>query len=262
MKESIQPSLKVLINYVVYHGLLICSWVNPMEAADPLLEKGLLELFKKYDMLFELTVPWKSHCRINFTSSVYDVFNYSICVFVCAHVLKVAAGTLDASTKIYAVRVDAVHADAYRVLGGLGAETKPGEGESLSSVIYLFSFVLLEFYLNTYTGTWMQVFTLCLPECKTTHVVPLFEHCSKFSAFCFFFFVHIQAMDRRRRKEMKGPQEAKWLPSSRRKRGLLREQSSRTWATSIVQSLRGSVRYGVILQVSSAAPPFFNRSPV
>uniref|UniRef100_A0A4W5RGH3 Condensin complex subunit 2 n=1 Tax=Hucho hucho TaxID=62062 RepID=A0A4W5RGH3_9TELE len=42
---------------------------------------------------------------------------------------KVAAGTLDASTKIYAVRVDAVHADAYRVLGGLGAETKPGEGE-------------------------------------------------------------------------------------------------------------------------------------
>ncbi|KAL4636024.1 condensin complex subunit 2 [Arapaima gigas] len=40
---------------------------------------------------------------------------------------KVAAGTLDASTKIYAVRVDAVHADAYRVLGGLGSETKPGE---------------------------------------------------------------------------------------------------------------------------------------
>ncbi|KAI4819950.1 hypothetical protein KUCAC02_027951 [Chaenocephalus aceratus] len=42
---------------------------------------------------------------------------------------KVAAGTLDASTKIYAVRVDAVHADAYRVLGGLGAETKPGEDQ-------------------------------------------------------------------------------------------------------------------------------------
>lgn len=38
---------------------------------------------------------------------------------------------MDASTKIYAVRVDAVHADAYRVLGGLGAETKPGEGGSL-----------------------------------------------------------------------------------------------------------------------------------
>lgn len=52
--------------------------------------------------------------------------------------LKVAAGTLDASTKIYAVRVDAVHADAYRVLGGLGAETKPGEGESLSNVIFFY----------------------------------------------------------------------------------------------------------------------------
>lgn len=42
-----------------------------------------------------------------------------------------AAGTLDASTKIYAVRVDAVHADAYRVLGGLGSETKPRESEYL-----------------------------------------------------------------------------------------------------------------------------------
>lgn len=52
---------------------------------------------------------------------------------VC-HVVKVAAGTLDASTKIYAVRVDAVHADAYRVLGGLGAETKPGEGENLNPI--------------------------------------------------------------------------------------------------------------------------------
>ncbi|KAJ6652070.1 hypothetical protein lerEdw1_014663, partial [Lerista edwardsae] len=36
---------------------------------------------------------------------------------------KVAAGTLDASAKIYAVRVDAVHADVYRVLGGLGKDS-------------------------------------------------------------------------------------------------------------------------------------------
>nr|XP_031547897.1 condensin complex subunit 2 isoform X2 [Vicugna pacos] len=44
---------------------------------------------------------------------------------------KVAAGTLDASTKIYAVRVDAVHADVYRVLGGLGKEApSPEEAES------------------------------------------------------------------------------------------------------------------------------------
>ncbi|KAL7839262.1 hypothetical protein SRHO_G00259200 [Serrasalmus rhombeus] len=47
---------------------------------------------------------------------------------------KVAAGTLDASTKIYAVRVDAVHADAYRVLGGLGSETKPKEGQEAEEV--------------------------------------------------------------------------------------------------------------------------------
>ncbi|NXP69405.1 CND2 protein, partial [Chloropsis cyanopogon] len=38
---------------------------------------------------------------------------------------QVAAGTLDASTKIYAVRVDSVHADAFRVLGHLGKEAAP-----------------------------------------------------------------------------------------------------------------------------------------
>ncbi|KAJ1091955.1 hypothetical protein NDU88_005069 [Pleurodeles waltl] len=43
---------------------------------------------------------------------------------------KIAAGTLDASAKIYAVRVDAVHADVYRVLGGLGTESQvPGESD-------------------------------------------------------------------------------------------------------------------------------------
>lgn len=47
---------------------------------------------------------------------------------------KVAAGTLDASTKIYAVRVDAVHADVYRVLGGLGKDApSPEEAESLAA---------------------------------------------------------------------------------------------------------------------------------
>ncbi|NXF41006.1 CND2 protein, partial [Nyctibius bracteatus] len=38
---------------------------------------------------------------------------------------KIAAGTLDASAKIYAVRVDAVHADTYKVLGGLGRDSAP-----------------------------------------------------------------------------------------------------------------------------------------
>ncbi|XP_057599690.1 condensin complex subunit 2 isoform X2 [Hippopotamus amphibius kiboko] len=43
---------------------------------------------------------------------------------------KVAAGTLDASTKIYAVRVDVVHADVYKVLGGLGKDApSPEEAE-------------------------------------------------------------------------------------------------------------------------------------
>ncbi|XP_065601206.1 condensin complex subunit 2 isoform X3 [Cyrtonyx montezumae] len=38
---------------------------------------------------------------------------------------KMAAGTIDASVKIYAVRVDAVHADTYKILGGLGKESAP-----------------------------------------------------------------------------------------------------------------------------------------
>ncbi|KAM9313414.1 condensin complex subunit 2 [Gastrophryne carolinensis] len=42
---------------------------------------------------------------------------------------KVAAGTLDASAKIYAVRVDAVHADVYKVLGGLGKESQGEQSE-------------------------------------------------------------------------------------------------------------------------------------
>ncbi|NXC28885.1 CND2 protein, partial [Campylorhamphus procurvoides] len=40
---------------------------------------------------------------------------------------KVAAGTLDASAKIYSVRVDTVHADTYKVLGGLGKDSAPAK---------------------------------------------------------------------------------------------------------------------------------------
>ncbi|KAF1668132.1 Condensin complex subunit 2, partial [Aptenodytes patagonicus] len=38
---------------------------------------------------------------------------------------QIAAGTLDASAKIYAVRVDVIHADTYKVLGGLGKDSTP-----------------------------------------------------------------------------------------------------------------------------------------
>lgn len=34
---------------------------------------------------------------------------------------------MDASAKIYAVRVDVIHADVYRVLGGLGKDSAPAE---------------------------------------------------------------------------------------------------------------------------------------
>lgn len=41
--------------------------------------------------------------------------------------LQVAAGTLDASAKIYAVRVDSVHADTFKVLSHLGKESAPAK---------------------------------------------------------------------------------------------------------------------------------------
>ncbi|NWI54865.1 CND2 protein, partial [Calyptomena viridis] len=40
---------------------------------------------------------------------------------------QVAVGTLDAGAKIYSVRVDTVHADTYRVLGGLGKNSSPAK---------------------------------------------------------------------------------------------------------------------------------------
>ncbi|NWX15062.1 CND2 protein, partial [Aegotheles bennettii] len=45
---------------------------------------------------------------------------------------QLAASTIDASAKIYAARVDAVHADTYKVLGGLGKDSAPTkDGDSL-----------------------------------------------------------------------------------------------------------------------------------
>ncbi|KFP96268.1 Condensin complex subunit 2, partial [Haliaeetus albicilla] len=43
---------------------------------------------------------------------------------------QIAAGTLDASAKIYAVRVDVVHADTYKVLGGLGKDLPTKNADS------------------------------------------------------------------------------------------------------------------------------------
>ncbi|NWT06541.1 CND2 protein, partial [Mionectes macconnelli] len=41
---------------------------------------------------------------------------------------QVAAGSLDACAKIYSARVDTVHADTYKVLGGLGRDSAPAKG--------------------------------------------------------------------------------------------------------------------------------------
>ncbi|NXO76447.1 CND2 protein, partial [Sitta europaea] len=42
---------------------------------------------------------------------------------------QVAAGTLDASAKIYAMRVDSLHTDTFRVLGHLGKEPAPARDQ-------------------------------------------------------------------------------------------------------------------------------------
>lgn len=43
------------------------------------------------------------------------------------HLLQVASCTLDASAKIYAGRVDSIHAQAYKMLGGLGRADNQGK---------------------------------------------------------------------------------------------------------------------------------------
>lgn len=51
----------------------------------------------------------------------FDVLLLYLCVYIfnCVYV-QVASTTLDASAKIYAGRVDAIHAETYKVLTGLG----------------------------------------------------------------------------------------------------------------------------------------------
>ena len=44
--------------------------------------------------------------------------------------LQVAAGTLDASTKIYAYRVDSVYGDTLKIAGGLGQAGKQDRAEA------------------------------------------------------------------------------------------------------------------------------------
>lgn len=50
---------------------------------------------------------------------------------------QMASCTLDASVKIYSCRVDSIHSEAYKVLGGFGrqedAETEAGKGGAVDS---------------------------------------------------------------------------------------------------------------------------------
>ena len=51
--------------------------------------------------------------------------------FVCnpSFPMQVASCTLDASAKIYAGRVDSIHADTYKMLGGLGHGDRQNKGK-------------------------------------------------------------------------------------------------------------------------------------
>ena len=57
------------------------------------------------------------------------------------HYWKVASCTLDASAKIYAGRVDSIHAQAYKMLGGLGRAENQGKFVFEDKFVLLFSFV-------------------------------------------------------------------------------------------------------------------------
>ena len=48
--------------------------------------------------------------------------------FIILYYLQVASSTLDASAKIYAGRVDAIHSETYKVLSGLGRGNEREKG--------------------------------------------------------------------------------------------------------------------------------------
>lgn len=50
--------------------------------------------------------------------------------------VQVASSTLDASAKIYAGRVDAIHAETYKVLTGLGRGTEKSNKGLVNDYIY------------------------------------------------------------------------------------------------------------------------------
>lgn len=58
----------------------------------------------------KLSLASLKHCKVFTINHSFDIFS----------LFQLASSTLDASAKIYAGRVDAIHSDAYKVLTGLG----------------------------------------------------------------------------------------------------------------------------------------------
>ena len=83
------------------------------------------ELLKKNEMdNFQVRYHHHVELKNTTTSQLYDVTCF-----------QVASSTLDASTKIYAGRVDAVHSETYKVLTGLGRgvdKNAGGDGKNLT----------------------------------------------------------------------------------------------------------------------------------
>ena len=73
------------------------------------------------------------------------------CHYTCVTCGQLASSTLDASAKIYAGRVDAIHTEVYKVLSGLGR----GASESQKSPGDLVSIFIVSHGLN-------ELFRLCL----------------------------------------------------------------------------------------------------
>ena len=71
-------------------------------------------------------VSWKNRPWLAAIEYSKQLSFYQNCVTFLFPFPQVASCTLDASAKIYAGRVDSIHAQAYKMLGGLGRAENQG----------------------------------------------------------------------------------------------------------------------------------------
>ena len=103
-----------MINYHETMYLIMMMYPIFIIHFNPLINLLIVYLIQNYNYIMYIINP-NYHC-------------ICICIYFNPKSIQSASCTLDAGVKIYAGRVDSVHADAYKMLGSLGRATVGEEG--------------------------------------------------------------------------------------------------------------------------------------